>query len=118
MDKKRPVDDVKGFEDFIDGENDKSFMGKSSGSQKKDINYENFTFLTNDAERLSRLKNLLTEKLPFASRFEQGNQILKDQKAEVQELKNRIFLTSDQEGSPYRKSMGEIFDSFFKQSER
>ena len=108
---------MKGFEEFMEGEADKSFMGRQNGGTKKDTNFEHFTFLTSDAERLARIKNLLTEKMPFAHRYEQGKQLLKDQKTEVNELRTKIFSLSNKPESPYRKSMGEIFDSYFKQSD-
>ena len=65
MDKKRLVknltpEELKGFEEFIDGESvDTDFLPR--GPQKKDASYEHFTFLTNDSERLIRQKELLKE---------------------------------------------------------
>ena len=71
MDKKKinpalPPEDLKGFEEFIEGESDRTFMGKGHPS-KKEVSFEHFTFLTNDSDRLIKLKNLLTEKLPCPS---------------------------------------------------
>lgn len=123
MDKKRPSnplvpDDMKGFEDFIEGEPDRSFMGKPvPNPNKKEHTFENLTFLSNDAARLLKIKNLLTEKLPFTTQHEQGKQLIKEQNHDIKEIKDRIFTISDKRNSPYRKSLSEIFDSFFRPTE-
>lgn len=122
MDKKRlikPVesDDIKGFEEFIDGQSaDGNFLPRGvGGSTKKDqAGFEHFTFLTTDADRLMKLKNLLTEKLPFSATFNQSDKLIQDQKNEINLLKTKLFEVLDTTNSPYRKSVEEIFDSFFK----
>jgi hypothetical protein len=125
MDKKRLVkslepEDLKGFEEFIEGQpSETNFLPKGVGgsSKKNESGFEHFTFLTNDAERLTRLKVLLTEKLPFSSRFDQSDKLIKEQKEELVILKKRIFELSDLESSRYRKSLREVFDSFFGPSQ-
>lgn len=117
MDKKKMIrnmdqEDLSGFEEFIDGQSgDSSFLPKSQN--KKEVSFEYFTFLANDAERLVKLKNLLSDKLPFAIKFEQGNQLIERQKDEMTLIKSGLFEINDAEGSSYRKSLSEIFDSFF-----
>lgn len=117
MDKKRlvktlPPEDLKGFEDFIDGQpSDSSFLPKPA--TKKEVSFEHFTFLTNDAERLVKLKNLLMAKLPFATKHEQGDKLLTQQKEEINLLKTKLFEICEERESAYRKSTREIFDSFF-----
>ncbi len=117
MDKKRliktlPQDDLKGFEEFIEGQpSDSSFLPKQPN--KKEVSFEHFTFLTNDAARLVKVKNLLMSKLPFATKHEQGDNILAQQKEEIIILKSKLFLICDERESRYRKSTREIFDSFF-----
>jgi len=111
-----PNDDIKGFEEFIEGENDEaSFLPKPVGGTKREVSFEHFTFLINDSERLGRIKNLLTNKLPFSAKFEQGNKLLEEQKTEINLLKTKIFALSDTEDSAYRRSINEIFDSYFAQ---
>lgn len=117
MDKKtkkpnQPPEDLKGFEEFIEGESDKSFMGKGHPS-KKEVSFEHFTFLTNDSERLIKLKNLLTEKLPFMAKYSQGKTLLSDQREELDAMKLELYNINDRKGSPYRKSLQEVFDIFF-----
>ena len=120
MDKKKflknlPQEDLRGFKEFIEGEpHETNFLPKPSGNSiKKEVSFEHFTFLTNDAERLVRIKNLLSSKLPFSAKFEQGHRLLDEQKAEIHLVKTKLFAISDKDDSPYRKSLGEIFDSFF-----
>ena len=125
MDKKRLIksletEDLKGFEEFIEGQpSETNFLPKGvSGSNKKnEAGFEHFTFLSNDAERLTRLKLLLTEKLPFSARFDQSDKLIKEQKEELEILKKKIFELSDVESSTYRKSLREVFDSFFGPSQ-
>ena len=121
MDKKKlknlEQDDIKGFEEFIEGQlQDTSFLPKGAGgsSKKNESGFEHFTFLTNDAERLSKLKSLLSEKLPFSSKFDQSAKLIKDQKEEISLLRKNLFQLLDEQGSPYRKSLSEVFDSFFE----
>jgi hypothetical protein len=122
MDKKRilkalDAEDLKGFEEFIEGQSsDSSFLPKGVGgsSKKNEAGFEHFTFLTNDANRLMKLKHLLSEKLPFSSRFDQGDKLISEQKDELVLLKKRLFEVCDQPGTPYRKSLSEIFNSFFE----
>lgn len=120
MDKKKlknlEEDDIKGFEEFIEGQpTESTFLPRGVGGNKKnEVGFEHFTFLSNDAERLTRLKNLLGQKLPFSSRFDQGGKLIKDQKDEISLLKKRLFSILDEEDSAYRKSISEIFDAFFE----
>ena len=117
MDKKRPnrdSDDLKGFEEFIEGQPSGSFLPKGVGGNKKnESGFEHFTFLTNDSQRLTKLNNLLNEKLPFSARFDQGDKLVKEQREELESTKKKLFEICEQKDSPYQKSMAEIFDSFF-----
>jgi len=121
MDKKRLVkslepEDLKGFEEFIEGQpTDASFLPKGVGGAKKEVaGFEHFTFLTNDSVRLTKLKFLLSEKLPFSARFDQSGKLIQEQKEEIELLKRKMFEVCDKAGSPYRKSVSEIFNSFFE----
>ena len=121
MDKKRLVkslepEDLKGFEEFIEGQpTDASFLPKGVGGAKKEVaGFEHFTFLTNDSTRLTKLKFLLSEKLPFSARFDQSGKLIQEQKEEIELLKRKMFEVCDKAGSPYRKSVSEIFNSFFE----
>lgn len=118
MDKKRLVkslspEELKGFEEFIDGEPSTSnFLPR--GNPKKETAYEHFTFLSNDATRLIKQKNLLMDKIPFASQYEQGDKLILDQQKEILLLKKSIFEICNRSQSAYRKSLKEVFDSFFE----
>lgn len=122
MDKKRLLkslepDDLKGFEEFIEGQsNDSSFLpkGVGGGSKKNEANFEHFTFLSNDSVRLTKLKKLLSEKLPFISKFDQSQKLIEEQKAEIDIIKKKLFEALDQSDSTYKKSLREIFNSFFE----
>lgn len=111
MDKKKLPDDLKGFEEFIESQpQDSSFLPKIP---KKEVSFEHFTFLTNDSERLLKIKDLMTQKLPFAYKFEQGEKLIEEQKQEMKVLQARLFELCDMKGSSYRKSLSEVFDAFF-----
>ena len=116
MDNKRvlknlPEDEVKGFEEFIEGQPDDS--GFSSRNSKKDTSIEHFTFLTNDSMRLMKIKELVTEKMPFSHKHEQGQELVNGLEAEKVILKKNLFDFFKQSQSGYQKSVGEIFNSFF-----
>jgi len=119
MDKKRLVknlegDDIKGFEEFIDGQpSESSFLPKGVGGKKEVQGFEHFTFLDNDSERLTKLKQLLTEKLAFSAKFDQSTKLINEQKEELVLLKKKIFEYSEKKDSSYLKSLSEVFDSFF-----
>lgn len=121
MDKKRLIknlgpEDLKGFEEFIEGQsNETSFLPKGVGGGKKDVaGFEHFTFLTNDSVRLTKLKSLLSEKLPFSARFDQSSKLIQEQQEELELMKRKLFEICDKADSPYRKSVSEIFNSFFE----
>jgi hypothetical protein len=108
-------EDLRGFEEFIEGQQQDSFMGKPMGvaGNKNNTSFEHFTFLMTDSERLVRIKNLLTEKLPFAARFEQGTIMLQNQREEIKKVRLQMFELADQGSSSYRRALAEVFDSFF-----
>ncbi len=110
-----PPEDIKGFEEFIEGENrEQTFLPRPPVSgTKKEVSFEHFTFLMNDSQRLARIKNLFSSKLPFAAKFEQAHKLLDDQNTEIRALKAKIFTIAEATESPYRKSLGELFDGFF-----
>lgn len=122
MDKKKLVksmgaEDIKGFEEFIDSQpDDTSFLPRGVGGSpnKKETGFEHFTFLTNDSVRLTKLKHLLSEKLPFTSRFNQSDKLIKEQQEELILMKRKLFELNDKPGSTYRRSLKEVFDSFFE----
>jgi hypothetical protein len=127
MDKKKKhllehQNELKGFEDFIKESplNEGSSPGKiaAGGNKKNESNFENYTFLTNDAERIHKLNDLLKEKMDFMARFDQSERIIQRQKKDITEIKDKIFLISDREDSPYRKSLAEVFDTFFISNHR
>jgi hypothetical protein len=122
MDKKRLLkssdsEDLKGFEEFIEGQSsDASFLpkGVGGGSKKNEAGFEHFTFLTNDSDRLMKLTNLLNQKLPFSAKFDQSAKLIKEQKDEIELLKKRLLEVCEEKDSPYKKSLREIFNSFFE----
>lgn len=125
MDKKKlgknlDSDDIKGFEEFIEGQTAETHFlprGVGGSAKKNETGFEHFTFLTNDSIRLTKLKSLLTEKLPFSGKFDQSEKLIRDQKNEIESLKNKIFELSNRPDSKYHKSLREIFDSFFGPTE-
>lgn len=118
MDKKKivktlPEEDLRGFEEFIDGSaDDSNFLPKGIGG-KKDVSFEHFTFLTNDSERLFKIKSLLSEKMPFMTKYSQAKELIREQLEENDVLREKIFEISDKPQSNYRKSLADVFDGFF-----
>lgn len=121
MDKKRLLktlepDDLKGFEEFIEGQsNDSSFLpkGVGGGSKKNEAGFEHFTFLSNDSVRLMKLRQLLSEKLPFTAKFDQSQKLIQEQRDEIEIIRKKLFEVCDQGDSAYKKSLREVFNSFF-----
>lgn len=117
MDKKRlvknlPQEDLKGFEEFIEGQpDDSSFLPKPTA--KKEVSFEHFTFLTNDSTRLNKIKDLMMDKVPFAHKYQQGDHLIKAQQNEIVLLRKHLFEICNKPDSAYRKSIKEIFDSFY-----
>ncbi len=116
MDRKKTgkiPDDIKGFEEFIEGEPDAhSFMGKGHPS-KKEVSFEHFTFLTNDSDRLMKVRQLLVTKIPFIKRYSQGQTLIEKLGEEKLNLGNELFNQCEKQGSAYRKSLQEIFEIYF-----
>lgn len=115
-DDKKDANDLRGFQEFLESQKDDGrFLPKPqpSASKKLESNFTNLTFLTNDRSRLMRTKALLNEKVNFMAKFDQSETLLYQQASEIDDLRGRIFEHSDEAGSPYRKSLREIFDGFF-----
>ncbi len=124
MDKKKlklqDEEDLGGFEEFIEGEGSESHFlprGVGGSTRKNEAGFEHFTCLSNDAARLQKLSELLGSTLPFAYKFEQGRQIVKEQTAEVELLRKKIYEISESPGSGYRKALAATFDGFFTSPE-
>jgi hypothetical protein len=62
---------------------------------------------------MHRINNLLGDKINFVLRFEQKDKITSLQREDIEELKRKIFIHSDKVDSPFRKSIAEIFNSFY-----
>lgn len=119
MDKKKIIkiadkEDLQGFEEFIDAQSkDSSFLPRPNAA-KKENSFEYFEFLTVDAQRLIKVKNLFSQKLPFLGKFNQAEMLIKQQKSEIAFIKNNLFLVSDKKDSLYRKSLRDVFDNYFE----
>src|SRR5690554_1432241 len=118
MDKKKLIkiaspEDIQGFEEFIESQpKDTNFLPRPAVS-KKESSFEFFEFLSSDAQRLLKVKNLLSQKLPFLTKYQQAEILIKQQKAEINFIKNNLFLISDKKDSLYRKSLSDVFDNYF-----
>lgn len=108
-------EDLKGFEEFIEGQpQDSNFLPRGvGGGTKRETSFEHFTFLSNDSQRLVRLRHLLSEKLPFTSKHPQGDKLINAQQIDLKTLRKKLFEESNKPDSGYRRSLGEIFDTFF-----
>ena len=105
---------LKGFEDFVINSEDLNLpFTNSSSKSPKEINHKGISLLENDNARLVKIKELIKHKLPMSSQYSQSLQIIREQKTLLQNLREEIFEFSEQENSPYKKSLSEIFDSFF-----
>ncbi|MFY7992264.1 MAG: hypothetical protein ACOVP4_03145 [Bacteriovoracaceae bacterium] len=123
MDKKKlvksaPPEDLKGFEEFIESQsNDTSFLLKNPPA-KKEVSFEYFTFLTNDAYRLKKINQLVSEKLPFMRHHEQGLTLLSRQQEEVERVRRSVVSLLKSPTSSFHLSLRDIFDSFFAKEEK
>jgi hypothetical protein len=119
MDKKKivkivPQEELQGFEEFIDSQSkDSTFLPRPAGA-KKENSFEHFEFLTTDSQRLVKVKNLFSRKLPFITKYNQAQILIKQQKAEISFIKNNLFMVSDKQDSLYRKSLRDVFDGYFE----
>jgi hypothetical protein len=110
--KKISSSEIKGFEDFV-REMDIKIPTLNDKKNQKESNYEGLTLLKNDETRLTKMKNLLTVKLPLADRYDQSSAILNEQTQQLEELKKELFLMSEKGESGFKKSLGEIIDEYF-----
>lgn len=119
MDKKKllkslPQEELQGFEEFIESQpKDTNFLPRPAQA-KKESSFEFFEFLNSDAQRLLKVKDLFSQKLPFFAKHAQAEILIKHQKSEIAFMKNNLFLVSDKKDSLYRKSLRDVFDHYFK----
>ena len=108
--KKTAQEDLKGFEDFMEGQNDQAGQLKL---QKREGNFESYNFLENDSKRLNKIKNIMSQKIPFLSKYDQSSRLILEQKIEIEMLKNHLNEIFKLESSGYQTSLREVFDSYF-----
>ncbi len=119
MDKKQFIkstspEDIKGFEDFIEGAPDGEFLNANFASKnKKKLPHEYLTFIQNDGNRLDKINTLINKKIFVIKKYEQGPILIKQQLEEISNLRTKIFQKSIVNQSGFRKSLTEIFDSYF-----
>lgn len=113
--KKESPEDLRGFEEFLeDYPADKPFLPRGvGGGAKKEVSFEHFTFLTNDNDRLRNLKHLLSNKIPFSRKYEQGKKIIEEETEEIKQIREQLFEVQDEPNSRYRSSLKEIFQAYF-----
>ncbi len=114
MDKKkllnpRNSDDLKGFEDFIDGVTENSTQEKNP----KSAGGEALSFILNDNERLKKLSQLVSDQLPLARNHSQGERIIEHQRNLNRQLKHQLFAMLNPPDSTLQKSLTEVWDRFF-----
>lgn len=114
MDKKKLLnpknaDDLKGFEDFLEG------VTESSGPDKnpKSAGGEALSFILNDNTRLKKLSGLVSDQLPLAQHHSQGDRIIEHQRNLNRQLKHQLFAQLNPADSTLQKSLSEVWDRFF-----
>ncbi len=105
-----PKEDLKGFEEFIE---DHQVEGQIQRPLKNEGGFESYNFLEKDSHRLAKIKNLMSQKLPFMTSHDQSEALLHEQQIEIETLKIHLNNIFKHQSSGYRKSLSEIFDSFF-----
>lgn len=115
MDKKKlprqlSSDDLRGFEEFLEQTPESPAIDKSS----KHPGGEHLTFVLNDGLRLRRVAQLVTEKLPVLREHDQGPKLIEQQRGLNQQLKNELFQLLAPADSPLQRSLGQLWDSFFR----
>ena len=115
MDKKKklgplPKEELKGFEEFMEDKLDES---SNQRPIKNDSGFESYNFLEKDSKRLAKIKDLMSQKIPFLNQHDQSEKLITEQKTEIELIKNHLRDIFKQPHSGYRKSLREVFDSFF-----
>jgi len=114
MDKKKllnpkNIDDLKGFEEFIDSVGD----GPAIDKNPKSVGGEALSFIINDNVRLKKLSQLVADQLPLAKNHSQGERIIEHQRNLNRQLKNQLFSVLKEADSPLQKSLEQVWDNFF-----
>jgi hypothetical protein len=115
MDKKKklgplPKEDLKGFEEFME---DKLEDASTQRTIKNDSGFESYNFLEKDSRRLAKIKDLMSQKIPFLNQHDQSEKLINEQKMEIEIIKNHLKDIFKHPQSGFRKSLREVFDSFF-----
>jgi len=77
------------------------------------INIETMNFIQIDQTRLMKINELMTKKIFQILKYKQYDAIIQEQKQQINELREEIFLVSNENNNGFRKSMNEIFNSFY-----
>ena len=110
MTNKKNNDEVIGFRDFIEHENQKKHSGKSP---KRQNDFELLTFLDQESRRLSKQIDLFEEKVYIIKNFPQDVELLRKKEVELSAKKEKIVRLLQRKDSPLIKHLAEIFKSYF-----
>lgn len=107
-------DDLIGFRDFIDGENNSAPKGAKRRRESNSAGFELLTFLENESQRLDKQNKFLEEKVYMIKNFPQSNRIQFQLDEEIDsqiDILDKMLLKKD---SSFFKSMNEILKQFKK----
>ncbi len=118
MDKKKLLnpkntDDLKGFEEFIDGVSD----GPAQDKNPRIVGGEALSFILNDNIRLKKISQLVSDQLPLAKDHSQGERIIEHQRNLNRQLKNQLHAILNAPDSTLQKSLSSIWDNFFNSAQ-
>ncbi len=112
--KKGPLDnisknDLAGFEDFLDGVDDKFFIKNSKAP--KDTSPETMNYLQNDSLRLEKLNDFFLEKFPNVASPEISEDLIKKQTAANEKMKIKLFERFSSGELPLMKNLESLVDA-------
>ena len=101
------------FEDYIENESQKDAERKKKDLIKDLDNYELQRFLELENERLTKLENFLTKKIPIKVNFSQEEKLLQIQTEKKEKLKDELILEMMVFDSAFMRNLSLIFNAHF-----
>lgn len=110
MTKKKSNDDLIGFRDFLDHEQEKT---SQKNVKKRDTDFELITFLEQDSKRITKHLETFEEKVYVLKNYPQDIKLISDQDFEVTKSKVKVMTNLNRNDSPLFINLAELFRNFF-----
>ena len=113
MTKKKDEDDLLGFREFMEGEDDR-FLKRAPQKKRSQEDFELVTFLEQESQRISNHIETFEEKVYVIKNYSQFPILTIEAESENMQIRRDTIELCSRESSPLFKNLDELYQQFFK----